>query len=188
MDADWSVELCVEDESLEFPWYASDSLRWLDLRAQPELIGSLTEVADFPELSSALTALNAPHVPLQTAKCDIWFEDQPGPGEDVYEASCRLSSYIDVLFVDERQFSFRSHEQLADIAVQLLKESTDLPAAVELVVRRCLFRSANGVLNGFYITTYVSGYGNTHDEARSRWVLALAATAEALRAASQSDE
>ncbi len=194
MDADWSVELGPEDETLDFPWYASEELRWRDLKNAPEVLAFLAEVGQFPELLPALAALNASTLPLQTAKCDVWFEDQLEPAEDVYDSSCRLSSYVDVLFTDERRFSFESHETLVKGAVRCFSLTSEVPAAVELVIRRCYFRQDSAETSsgaaagnftdmpiGFYVSVYTSGYGCTYEEARSRWACALKESVKAIQ-------
>jgi hypothetical protein len=201
MDADWSVELMAEDESLEFPWYARDDLCYVDVKQHPELLRSLSEVSHFPELLPAFTALNARTSPLHTAKCDVWFDEGLEPAEDVFGASCRLSCYLDVLFEDQRRFSFESHEAFAKAAAKSVSGTDDLTAAVEFVIRRCYFRqdvpskaeitkcdsgAAACWREGFYVTVYVSGYGINKDEARSCWASALAhVTDAALRVAAE---
>lgn len=194
MDADWSVELGADDHTLDFPWYASEHLRYVDLKKRPELIGSVSEVALFPELSSALTLLNASSSPLRTAKCDVWFDE---PAAKIHGAVAGVSCYLDVLFDDERRFSFEVHEALVRATARSARESPDIAATIEFVVRRCYFLrepstkphrknkpTGRSWRKGFYVTAYVTGFGGSPEEARRSWSAALMyATDAALRAA-----
>jgi hypothetical protein len=181
MDADYSVELGPDDDALEFPWSAAgQNLRYYDLKNQPDLLLYIAEASDYPELGRFLAALNAPASALLTAKCDVWTEDEMSEAEAIYEARTKLSSYIDHLF-DTRstgdsdpRFSFESHERFAQRLVQLLSRVPPIPAAVEAIIRRCYYHLGEvGDRTGYYLTIYVSGYGDDPANARRRWSIAL---------------
>lgn len=181
MDADYSVELGADDDVLEFPWSAAEQhLRYYDLKNQPELLLYISEAAGYPELGHFLTALNSPASALLTAKCDVWTEDDLSEPEAIYEAQTKLSSYIDLLFEapssgdSDPRFSFESHERFAQRLVQLLSRVPPVPAALEAIIRRCYYHlGEGGDRTGYYLTIYVSGYGDDPADARRRWSIAL---------------
>ncbi len=200
MDADWSIELGADDFTLDFPWSARE-LGYLDLKQHPELVDTLSEVGEFPELAPVLRSLNGSSPWLLTAKCDVWFDEELQPAEDIYDASCRLSSYIDVLFVNELRFSLEGQERFVKAAVALASEAKNPVTSVEFVVRRCYFRphlgpdvpgaclkergsDKEGVTvaerDGFYVSVYVSGYGMDRISARRAWASALSTAADAV--------
>ena len=60
MEADFSVEMGLDDSVLEVPWSApGGSLRYYNLLDQPELIEEVTEARRFSELAEFLRHLNA---------------------------------------------------------------------------------------------------------------------------------
>lgn len=181
MDADYSVELGADDDVLEFPWSATEqNLRYYNLKNQPDLLLYISEAADYPELGRFLAALNSPTSVLLTAKCDVWTDDALSEADAIYDAQTKLSSYIDHLFEapssgnSDPRFSFESHERFAQRLVQLLSRVPPIPAAVEAIVRRCYYHlGAGGDRTGFYLTIYVSGYGEDPADARRRWSIVL---------------
>ena len=189
MQADFAVELGAEDETLEMPWAAEDGgPRYHDLKRHPELLSKLEEVAQSPELGEFLSKVNSPQSPLETAKCDVWSSTEMNPEEEIFEASYKFGSYVDLFFSDEaKRFSFPQHEQLAKQLTKLLQRVPDMPVAAEFLIRRCYYHEQEEVpgeeeiRDGFYITFYLFGYGD--DEARSRqnWVIGLKLVQNAIR-------
>jgi len=185
MDADFSIELGREDPVLDFPWKDSaGKLAYVDLKRHPELIARIEEAERFPELKEFLRVMNSARSMVETAKCDAWATTELSPEEDVYDASHKFVSYVDVVFsnIDVRQSSLResslreslpAHEQFARKLVELLRRVPETPSAAEVCVRRCYFGEDGGVREGFYCTLYVSGYGNDSASARQNWGVAL---------------
>ncbi len=175
MDADYSVELGSEDPVLEFPWKSEDgNLQFIDLRAHPERITQVTEAREYPALISVLVKLNAGDSRFQTAKCDVWHDDQLDPAEDIYSATTKVSSYLDVLFADIRCDSisnFGLFEALAKRLTAMLDDEEQPLSAVEVVIRRLYLRDTGET--GYYMTVYVSGYGGDRIEAEGNWAVAL---------------
>lgn len=197
MDADYSVELGPPDEEavLELPWDSgvADGPCYLDLRRHPELIGTISEAVAYPEIAAFLRDANSPSSGLETAKCDVWTGGEVTEAEEIYGGRCKLAAYIDLVCADaevrhgkpdEREaprYSFPWHEQLAARLVEQLQRAPELAAAVELIVRRCFYHQPSGQTEvGFYLTAYVSGYGDDENAARLQWQLALAALGCAL--------
>lgn len=172
MDADFSVELGDDDAALEFPWQSPDGeLGYADVKRDPSAIEYVTEANVYPELREFLLALNAGASGVLTAKCDVWSESQLGEAEEIYEAAVRVSSYVDLIEeADELRFDFAKHERLARSIAASLEKTSETRAAAEVIVRRCYFGEGAA---GFYLTFYLSGYGDDEAGARRNWAGAL---------------
>ncbi len=180
MDADFSIELGRDDPVLDFPWKdPAGKLAYVDLKRHPELMVEIEEAEKFPELGEFLRVMNSERSMVETAKCDAWATTELSPEEEVYDASHKFVSYVDVVFsnTDLHQPSVReslpAHEQFVRKLVELLQRVPETPSAVEVCVRRCYFVEDSGVREGFYCTLYVSGYGNDCASARRNWAVAL---------------
>lgn len=184
MEADFAVELGADDETLELPWAANDDggPRYYDLKRQPELLLKVEEAGRVPELAEFLAAMNSPAGILETAKCDAWSSPEINPEEEIFGATCKFGSYIDLLFSQEpSRCSFVEHEQFVKRVTQLLKRVPEIPAAAELLIRRCFYHGADETQEGFYITLYLFGYGDDEAQARQRWAIALKVVENAIR-------
>ncbi len=180
MDADYSIELGSDDPVLDFPWKdPAGKLAYVDLKRHLESIAEIEEAKSFPELGEFLRSVNSARSVLETAKCDAWATTELSAEEEVYDASNKFASYVDVVFstMDARLSAFRqslpAHEQFARRLVELLRRVPELPSAAEVCVRRCYFAEEGGVREGFYYTLYVSGYGDDDAGARQNWGVAL---------------
>jgi hypothetical protein len=215
MHVDTSIELGRDDPALEFPWASENgSLRYTDLKSDPELIGEIAEAEHYPELRDFLLRVNAPEFALQTAKADIWTTNEIPSEEEIFAARQKLVSYVDLIFsAKELRLSLESHLQLIEKLCALLKRAPDMAASIEFVVRCCYYHnfedamstrqsdtrtrySAEKVSNieqgqdshsGFCITAYVSGFGDTDQETRQRWSIALKLVQHALIQAVRSE-
>jgi len=189
VQADFAVELGADDETLEMPWAAEDGgLRYHDLKRHPELLSKLDEVARAPELGEFLCKVNSPQSPLETAKCDFWSTTEINPEEEIFEATHKFGSYVDLFFSDEaKRFSFPQHEQLAKQLTKLLQRAPDMPVAVEFLIRRCYYHEKEeapgeeDIRDGFYITFYLFGYGDDEAKSRQNWVIGLKLVRSAIR-------
>ena len=182
MDADFSIELGREDPVLDFPWKdPAGKLAYVDLKRHPELLASIEEAEQFPELGEFLRTLNSPRSMVETAKCDAWSTSELTPEEDIYHASHKFASYVDVVLSalifchNDARLSLPAHEQFARKLVALLQRAPETPSAAEVSVRRCYFAAneAGEVREGCYCTLYVSGYGNDESSARLNWGVGL---------------
>ncbi len=181
MDADYSVELGADDDVLDFPWSSPEhNLRYYDLKNQPDLLLYVSEAAQYQELGRYLAAVNSHASALLTAKCDVWTEDDLSEAEAIYEAKTKLACYVDHLFAgagespEDPRFSFEWHERFAQRLVELLARVPPISAAIEAVIRRCYYHlDQNEERAGYYMTIYVSGYGDDPLDARRRWSIAL---------------
>jgi hypothetical protein len=181
MDADFSVELGADDDALEFPWSSPDgSLRYYDLKNQPDLLLYISEASEYQELGRYLSTANSDRSLFLTAKCDVWTDDKLGEAEGIYEAKVKLGCYIDHLLADagdaadDQRFSFERHERFAERLVELLGRVPPIDAAVEFIVRRCYYHlDDEPVRPGYYLTFYLFGYGNDLIDARQRWGIGL---------------
>lgn len=171
MDADFSIELGSEDPVLDFPWTdPAGKVAYVDLKRKPEAMAQVEEAEKFPELMEFLRTLNSPRSMVETAKCDAWATTELSPEEDVFDASHKFASYVDVVLsgIDAR-VSLPSHQEFARKLVELLRRAPDTPSAVEVCVRRCYFGKDASADEGFYCTLYVSGYGKDEGGARQSW-------------------
>lgn len=183
MQADFAVELGADDETLEFPWRTEDgTLCYYDLKRHPELLADLEEARQVKELGEFLSAVNSAVSILETAKCDAWPSTEFNPEEEIFAATHKFGSYIDLLFSDESpRFSFSEHENLAAKLTQLLKRVPEIRAAAEFLIRRCYYHGEKETREGFYITFYLFGYGNDDAQSRQRWAIGLKLVENAIR-------
>jgi len=187
MHADWSLELGREDEALEFPWASldADGPRYYDLKRNPDLMVDVPEAYHPVEMGEFLSSANSSSSIFETVKCDVWFTEELSEEEEIFGAACKAASYVDVIFTDnERRFDQHAHEQLAQRICKLLSLVPEISAAAELALRRCYFHRAGDVAAdsdpGFYLTIYVSGYGDDSAEAWQRWGIAMKLVENAL--------
>jgi len=183
VQADFAVELGADDETLEMPWAAEGgSPHYCDLKRHPELLPSLEEAVRVPELVEFLSKVNSSTSPLETAKCDAWPSTEINPEEEIFGATHKFGSYVDLLFSDgPKRFSFPEHEDLAKRLTQLLQRAPEILAAAELLIRRCYYHEEEGIRDGFYITFYLFGYGENENQSRQRWAVGLKLVQNAIR-------
>jgi hypothetical protein len=183
VQADWAVELGADDETLEMPWAAQGGGPcYCDLKRHPELLLDLEEVRRVQELGEFLSKVNSPRSLLETAKCDAWSSTEMSAEEEIFGATHKFGSYVDLLFSDEeKRYSFSPHEHLAQRITQLLKSAPEIPAAAELLIRRCYYRDKEKTQDGFYITFYLFGYGEDEVQSRQRWGIGLMLVQNAIR-------
>jgi hypothetical protein len=180
MDVDFSIELGRDDPVLDFPWTdTAGRLAYVDLKRRPELMARIEEAEEFPEMGGFLRTANSARSMVETAKCDAWATTELNAEEEIYDASHKFASYVDVVFssIDVRlsllRLSLPAHEQFSRKLIELLRRTPDTPSSVEVCVRRCYFGDEGGVREGFYCTLYVSGYGNDESSARQNWAVGL---------------
>jgi hypothetical protein len=189
VQADFAVELGADDETLEIPWAAgTGGPCYYDLKRHPELLVNLEEAVRVPELGEFLSKVNSPLSPLETAKSDVWSSTEINPEEEVFEATHKFGSYVDLLFSDEpKRFSFAEHEHLAKQLTKLLQRAPEMPAAAEFLIRRCYYckqeeiRGEEEIRDGFYITFYLFGYGDDEIQSRQCWAIGLKLVQNAVR-------
>ena len=187
MEADFAVELGADDETLDVPWAAEGGPAYYDLKRRLDLLSHLEEPQRVPELGEFLTAMNSRASILETAKCDAWASTEMHPEEEIFGATCKFGSYVDLLFSDDRRFSFPEHEKLAKRLTELLKRVPEIPAAADFLVRRCHYHEGAEIQDGFYITFYLFGYGDEEDRARKQWRIGLDLVQNAVRQISAAD-
>ena len=185
VQADFSVELGAEDPTLQIPWSSSDPrVQYYDLRSHPELLPQIVETQDNEALAEFLAVMNSPRSVLQSAKCDTWSSQQMDVEDEVFSAAVKYESYIDLAPVAEGpRYSFAEIEDWGRKIARLLQRAPEIPAAADFVVRRCYYRDEAAPppgREGFYLTFYLSGYGDNEEQARERWGIALQLVANAL--------
>ncbi|MBV9609337.1 MAG: hypothetical protein JO187_07250 [Acidobacteria bacterium] len=194
MQADFSVECAAGDDCLEFPW-ASGELRYFDLKERPELLLEIAETHGNAELGEFLSAINSPASMLESVKCDAWATTEIMPEEEIFGATHKFASYIDLIFCEPAlRFEFAKHENFLRRVARLLGKAPDISSSAEFMLRRCVYHEcalaaasesalagkAGGSRDGFGITFYLFGYGDDDDEARCRWAIGLKLVENAL--------
>jgi hypothetical protein len=146
MQADFSVELGGDAPALEIPWRSDNPhVRYYDLKNHPELVQQIPEAAAYPELGSFLSRINVARFPLATAKCDAWTSNELDLEEEIF-GDRKFVSYIDLIFVDERErCSFEKHEAFAKELCRLLSHAPEIAATVELIIRHCYYHQEDTV-------------------------------------------
>ena len=181
MQADFAVELASDDPQLEMPWHGPEGApRYYDIKRNPELLLMIEEAANNRDLGEFLAAMNSPITIFETAKCDAWLTDELSEEEEVFGATWKFGSYVDLIFEGEARYDFPRHETFAATASKLLGRAPEISAAAEFVVRRCYFHVGEEPREGFYFTFYLYGYGDDEDQARQRWAIALKVVQNAL--------
>lgn len=185
MQADFAVELGADDEALDVPWAdETGELRYYDLKRNPDLLLNIEEAGREPALGEFLAAMNATGSILETAKSDAWASMEINPEEEIFGATHKFGSYVDLLFSDaQAQTDFPHHEELAKKLTGLLKKAPEMPAVAEFLIRRCYYRGTKQTRTGFYITLYLFGYGNDEAQAHQRWVIGMKLVENAIKQA-----
>jgi hypothetical protein len=192
VQADFSVELGADDPTLQMPWSSSDPrVQYYDLRSHPDLLSQIMEAQENDPLAEFLAAINSPRCLVQTAKCDTWSSRQMDVEDEIFGAACKYESYIDLVPVaDGPRYSFPEIEDLGRKIARLLQRAPEIPAGAQFVVRRCYYcgeSSPGPGREGFYLTFYLSGYGEEEQQAQERWSIALQLAANALLQLSASE-
>jgi hypothetical protein len=189
VEADFSVELGLDDETLDMPWAAGEAEpRYYDLKHHPELLSHIAEADRVEELGAFLLAMNSAASPFETAKCDVWSSTEMKIEEAIFHAAYKFGSYVDLLFSGEQKpFSFPHHEQFANRLTRLLRKAPEIPATAELLIRRCHYHGESEPRDGFYLTFYLFGFGQDETQARQRWAIALKLVENAIRQAASAE-
>jgi hypothetical protein len=183
MQVDLAVELGPDDPTLALPWSDPEGrFHYYDLRQHPERISHIEEANTFPPLREFLVTVNAVPSNLRTVKCDAWFSEELTEEDAIFGAKTKFGSYVDVAFHQRGpQGSFPLHEAFGNRLVELLKRAPELPAAVEVIIRRAHFEyPSEEVREGYYFTVYVFGYGDDAEESRQSWGIAQRLVGHAL--------
>jgi hypothetical protein len=169
----------IQFHEIQFP-----EIQFIDVRANPQSIDRIEEARNRPALRSVLARLNASDSGLWTAKCDVWLRggdlesgDEIDPidpwemeatGE---EARFAVGSYIDILALDlQARGSFTVEENWMRRLVEQLRHRPLRCARTDFVLRR----SAIHGVDGFGVTWFAEGCGQTAELAERKWAQALA--------------
>jgi hypothetical protein len=189
MDADFSIELGSDDPVMDFPWAdPSGQLAYFDLKRQPELIAKLEEAQRFPDLAEFLRSINSARSALESAKCDAWATTELNADEDIFNASHKFASYVDLVCSSRaRRRAFDFHEGFARKLTDLLRRAPEMSASAEVCVRRCFFAENEATSEAFYFTLYINGFGEDEEIAQKNWAIGLKLAGNAILQLSSSD-
>jgi hypothetical protein len=202
MEASYSVELGSEDAVLELPWSdPAGQVHFIDTASDPTLVAEIPELQNNPELLDLLIRANDRNSGFTSAKCDVWSTEDLEYEDVIFNASTKLGGYVDLVFTDERRYSFEAHERFARDFTKRVRMSDDIAATTELIVRRLYEHTAENTGeqrvdtkprmaagrhsmrkhdDAFYFTLYTFGFGSEEAEARGNWAHALKIVADAL--------
>lgn len=186
---EWSSACGADDPVLVVPWSSPDgSLRWVDLRSDPDALDEIAEADAHPPLLAALRSLNGARSPVFTAKCDVWAmeeEELAAVRDDLLlepeVAGEGMACYVDLLWRDRGVFASRHRTE--QVLYRLDRLARDLPhslAKIEAVLRPAVV-DLGAVVEGFAVTLYVKGVGVDTQEAEERWAMALGDTVALFR-------
>ena len=182
MQATFYIELDDGDDRLEVPWADPNDPAncFYDLKAEPGRLHQISEARDNPPMRRFLAVVNAVDTLFATAKCDTWQTDEFSADERAAfpQTQTKFASYVDLVFSrEEFNFHRQHYEQLARRLLPLLTAAPAV-ARAELCLRRCHFRGPESW--GFYLTTFLYGYGRDAESARTEWAAGLDALQSAL--------
>ena len=182
MEADFSIEMGQDDPVLDFPWTdPMGKLAYFDLKRQPELLAKVEEAGQYPELAEFLKSVNSARSIFESAKCDVWEKTELSAEEEIFNATHKFASYVDVVFSDiESRRSLPRNEEFARSLVELLRRVPEIGASVEICIRRCFFEESVQTRDGCYFTLYLNGYGDDVVLARRNWGIAIKLVANAM--------
>jgi hypothetical protein len=172
MDAEWSVAASEDDPVLVVPWSdPATPLAFIDVRNNPALVDQISEARAWPEIRSALLRLNAKGSPMWTAKCDAWALSDDEKQLDFGPVSTGFGAYLDTIPHDLRAFSSLSAQRSrAEQLTARAKTLSPVEARAEFVLRPALCFGRQG----YALTFYVFGYGDSDAGARAQWSEAMA--------------
>lgn len=182
MEADFSIELCADDPVLDFPWTdpAGKNL-YVDLKRQPDSMSQIEEACRFPELAEFLRTANSSRSLVESAKCDAWATTELTIEDEIFDASHKITSYVDLVMTDRgRRLSFPFHEGFVQGLMGLLRKAPEVISSAEVCLRRCFFVDSSPASEGFYCTVYVNGYGSDEAAARMNWAIGMKLVATAI--------
>lgn len=195
MHTDWSVECGAEDPWVVIPWQSEDNtVHYIDLRAEPGRLLEIPEAALYGPYARALLRWNGPDSPLHTAKCDAWqYSASLFDANDLPGFAYAQGGYIDLLPARPKVFSsFAACEKRLRAfsrAAELLPHGD---CRCEWILRRArIVRTPQPAshgedmapdlapwLDGFAVTLYAWGYGDTAESAQIVWSGAVDALIE----------
>jgi len=159
---------------LDFPWTdPAGALAYFDLKRHPELIAKVEEAEKFPELADFLSKVNSPRSAVESAKCDVWSTTELSAEEEIFNASHKFASYVDLVFsIPAALVSARSRKLRSEIGGTVAPCAGDRRVGGGLRATM-LLRGCGDIREGFYFTVYVNGYGGDEGTARKNWAITL---------------
>lgn len=181
MESDWSVACAADDPWIVVPWSGvtetDPSLRYFDLRAEPERIRDIPDAARNPTLADALSAWNA-SPSLFTAKCDVWHYWQSlFDAFDLAGYAAAHASYVDLVPLEPALYShFAAMEERLRRGSRQAEALPTPDTRCEWTLRRARIQDAactDTPRDGFACTLYVWGYGADEQAAQQACGLGL---------------
>ena len=93
---------------------AASSLASASRSSPPCFSSTRAEASRYRELGEFLVSVNSQNSLVQSAKCDAWSSRELNEAEEIYGATCKFCSYVDLVFCDTAaRANLSQHEQFA---------------------------------------------------------------------------
>jgi hypothetical protein len=176
-----ATKLKVGEYRLTIPYIAEDrsdsrNYGYFDLKANPELINSISEVQGWQEMADLLYAINSPLSHFKSLGCwnrSIGYTDENQPHLNV-----RLESYVDIAFVN---MSFNSQDYNFDHVVSAMQKfvknvTLSQFSNVDCELTPTLYIDQN--IQGWCLSIWLDSFGSSENEARKIWSSAIGVLSE----------
>jgi hypothetical protein len=140
---------------------------YVDLKSDPSKIQNIPEVTGWPKYIALLGAINSPHSPYRSLGCEKSYSDYENPEQP--QLRRKLVSYTDIAFAhpplntspipfEEMMWAYAQFAQNREFAQFVIFDPE---------LTRTHFITDG--LEGFSITIWIGGFGETDDEAFTAW-------------------
>ncbi len=166
METNWAVEAGEDDPLIIVPWSdPSGRLGYVDLE-NGATVEAIPETLEWPELLTILRVLNQNTSQVWTTKCDAWVLAAEELELDFGPVAYGFGAYCDVLPKSRARFSSASSLQwLVQSWAERAGRSGPVEARADFVMRHALWHG----IQGYGVTLYFFGYGETVAAARKNW-------------------
>jgi hypothetical protein len=145
---------------------------YVDLKANPHLIDTIPEVQGWHELSDLLKSINSSSSRFQSLGCEKSYSDFA----DVNYPSLttKLVSYVDVAFADINLNSIKSNFEYLINEICIFSGNYNLSEFFFVDYELTPTFYENWSLQGWCLSIWVGGHGNSENEARDNWASPIA--------------
>jgi hypothetical protein len=166
------ITLAIGENHLTVPYGTaqrddSTNYGYVDLKANPELVPTIPEVRDWPELEALLIVLNSPTSLYRSLGCEKSFS--PYMNDEVPELKVKLVSYIDIAFIDEEfnKVGASFEEMMGAYADFAQRQPFAKYVIFDPELTKTRYRDEN--VDGWCISVWIGGFGSDEASARSAW-------------------
>lgn len=166
-----SFSIATDDQLLKIPYRASQAsgsanIGFIDLKAEPERITEIHELAAYPELEELVRQLNKQESSFRTLRVDT--------AKDIFRRrsfSRSAFSHLTISFEnlggeDDKRFYMEAHQSFSSY-VSLL------PVSNAIVINFVAVPLQVQTFRGWCLDIWLYGFGHSEDEARRNWLSGL---------------